>query len=112
MRALRATSARSPWGLAGSCRLLAPGGPQLRSYFVLLLLGGPELFSRAGELHRNPLRLVRDSVERSAHAEVRAKRVVTAGFADLADQLFRGLRRSLRLLADERVDIPVADRDA
>src|SRR5437879_1585250 len=84
-----------------SCRLLASGGPELRIGGALLLLGRPQLVARPRQVERNPLHVGDDPVERLAHPQVLAQRLMTAGREDPVDDRVGVLLLALGVLVDE-----------
>src|SRR5215208_7017470 len=112
------TAARqSPFGLtvtpqAASRWLLAAGGPQFRLCLGRFLVGRPNFFSRTRDLDRNALRFGRHAVERLAQTEVAAQRLLAAVAEDLLDRFVRVVALKLGLLADQFLDLLVADLEA
>src|SRR3954468_24750475 len=101
MNARHARSARSPSVLAGSCWLLAAGGPQFRRVFGLLLLGRPKLLARFRELHRDALHVRRKSVERRTQAHVLAQPLVRAVLAQPGHGILETVLLIVDLLAEQ-----------
>src|SRR5262245_41886922 len=94
-------------GSQGSCRLLAPGGPQFRLSLGLFLVRSPDRLAGLRLLERNAFDLVGDAIERRLHAQASALLLEGAACSQL-------LEHRLRLdeaLSDCLLDLLVGDLD-
>src|SRR5579864_6739586 len=90
--------------------LLATGGPQVRLGGWLFLVGCPDGLASGSLVGRNSLDLARDTVERCPQAEVFAQALEHSLRAQLLDQALVFARVGGALLAHERFDLSIRDR--
>ena len=95
--------------------LLAAGCPQLRLrlglFLFFVLLGGPELLSRRGEVGGDRRDIGDQPIERGSEAKILANGLLLPVRPDVLDQTVCVLAGALRLLAQVRVHVVVRDRD-
>src|SRR3954447_12893288 len=92
--------------------LLTFGGPEFRLGLLRFLVGRPNRVARLGELLRDALHLGDDAIEGVAHAHVLTQGLEPPALTQALQRLVGVLVQQLGLLADERLDLVVADRDA